>query len=152
MNNQFYLYNNDILSYCVIENVLFHIESCDVIKFTLILPILLNDNVVEALNSNSENIEFGHFCQKHSALFLPISNYYKLLLPVTVNVFEILYYSDFITFRDKQIAFKNDDYIEKNIFSLSTRLDKILNAVPILVKMFKSTESKDLINSLNVKL
>ncbi len=150
MNNIFYTYNNEAIACCAIYSVVKRLTKISAATISIILPFLLNDRIVEKLNS-TESDNLLDFVTQNRKLFLNFNGRFMAFLPITINSVVLLKDFGLIKFENNNhIVLKKTDEID---FSKSgVRLLRILSASKKFAHMLKSTDIVILFNDLRITL
>lgn len=151
MSNSFYVYNNEAISALVIKKYLEYCKSIDISRLFIILPILLNDKLVEALyNENFENFE--NFIQKNPSLFSSFNDKYLELMPIAINSVTILKEMNDVNLEKNSIDYVEGGLININEDSIGNRIINIFFAIPKFIELTDNYETSSLYKILKIRL
>lgn len=151
MSNSFYVYNNEAISALVIKKYLGYCKIIDISRLFIILPILLNDKLVEALyNENFENFE--NFIQKNPSLFSSFNDKYLELMPIVINSITILKEMNDVILEKNTINYVEGGLININEDSIGNRIINIFFAIPKLIELTGNYETSSLYKILKIRL
>ena len=151
MSNSFYVYNNEAISALVVKKYLQYCKSIDISRIFIILPILLNDKLVEALyNENFENFE--NFIQKNPSLFSSFNDKYLELMPIVINSVTILKEMNDVILEKNTISDVEVGLININEDSIGNRIINIFFAIPKCIELTGNYETSSLYKTLMIRL
>lgn len=151
MSNSFYVYNNEAISALVIKKYLGYCKIIDISRLFIILPILLNDKLVEALyNENFENFE--NFIQKNPSLFSSFNDKYLELMPIVINSVTILKEMNDVILEKNTINYVEGGLININEDSIGNRIINIFFAIPKFIELTGNYETSSLYKILKIRL
>mgnify|MGYP006187063963 CR=1 FL=1 len=151
MSNSYYVYNNEAISALVIKK---YIEICRIIDLSrlfIILPILLNDKLVQILSKERfEDIE--GLIEKHPTLFSDFNDRYLELTPITINSFTLLREMNVIKFEKGNVFYEEDAKIDSNDFEVGDRLTKILFSMKSFIDLTCKYQTDSIYKILKIRL
>ncbi len=151
MSNSFYVYNNEAISALVVKKYLQYCKSIDISRIFIILPILLNDKLVEALyNENFENFE--NFIQKNPSLFSSFNDKYLEIMPIVINAITILKEMNDVNLEKNTINYVEGGLININEDSIGNRIINIFFAIPKFIELTDNYETSSLYKILKIRL
>lgn len=135
------LYNNEIIGVYSLLIYLNESKKIELEKYFLLLPLLLNDNLMNYIKSQKSHVRgIEELVLKKYDLLINFNNKFYDLLPLSVNCLDILTDSSYITIKDnfimldKQIDFKIihnkrlqniNDAIKKIVLTMSDSSDSL---------------------------
>lgn len=135
------LYNNEIIGVYSLLIYLNESKKIELEKYFLLLPLLLNDNLMNYIKSQKSHVRgIEELVLKKCDLLINFNNKFYDLLPLSVNCLDILTDSSYITIKDnfimldKQIDFKIihnkrlqniNDAIKKIVLTMSDSSDSL---------------------------
>lgn len=151
MSNSFYVYNNEAISALVVKKYLQYCKSIDISRIFIILPILLNDKLIEALyNENFENFE--NFIQKNPSLFSSFNDKYLEIMPIVINAITILKEMNDVNLEKNTINYVEGGLININEDSIGNRIINIFFAIPKFIELTDNYETSSLYKILKIRL
>lgn len=151
MDNRYYAYNNEAIAFYCLYWVVAYERTIDFSKYSLILPFLLNDSFVKAVEDLEETIPLTDFVIQHKINLAKFNNKYLNLLPVTINSSIMLRELGLIDWSDGKIEWKRP--LEPcSYYSSGDRLCRIMSIRRRFVEMFKLSNTVELFNSLKILL
>ncbi|HGP3328030.1 TPA: three component ABC system middle component [Acinetobacter baumannii] len=150
MKKNYYIYNNEAISCCVLMSVLKLNEKIDYARFFLILPYLLDNRTVSILNSK-KTILFEDLLKEGNA-FYNFNNRFISLLPVTINCLVMLSDINFIRLDNQRNIYISLDLKDFPVFENSKRLVEIEKAIPVFLELTKNYSTEYLYKISGVQL
>lgn len=149
MKGGYYIYNNEAIASCIILAVLQNIKQIDIARICLVLPFLLDDRTVSALNKEfNTEITLKEFVSQHSRMFCTFNKRYMELLPVLINSIAILE-------KTKAISVAKTISINTSINDfgdIGDRFSKIQKSIGALLKLTQSCSTTELYKILGIQL
>jgi len=102
MKENYYVYNNEAIASCVFLSILDKVQSIDIVKACLFLPILLDDRVVASL-VKTDNDDLELFIKEQPRLFFKFSKRFNALLPVVINSLFLLKQYDYLYIKERKV-------------------------------------------------
>jgi hypothetical protein len=151
MSNSYYVYNNEAISALVIKKYLEYSKSIDISRLFVILPILLDDNLVEILLSeNFDNIE--SLIDKYPSLFSSFNDKYLELIPITINSFTLLKEMNDVIIDNRIIRYVEGGLVNINESSIGDRIIKIFFSISTFIELTNKYDTSSLYKILKVRL
>lgn len=151
MSNSYYVYNNEAISALVIKKYLEFSKSIDISRLFIILPILLDDNLVEILlNENFDNIE--SLIDKYPSLFSSFNDKYLELIPITINSFTLLKEMNDVIIENGIISYVEGGLVNLNESSIGDRIIKIFFSISPFIELSNKYDTSSLYKILKVRL
>lgn len=150
MNEVYYIYNNEAIASCLFLSVLKNVESIDIPRSCLILPLLLDDRTVNYLGKNIDtDLNLEQVISKQPKLFISFNKRYLSLLPVTINSLLLLNKSNQIRIGKDITTLGNIDITGQE---LGNRFKKIEEVIPRLLTIIAPYSTEQLYKTLKVRL
>lgn len=150
MNEVYYIYNNEAIASCLFLSVLKNVESLDIPRSCLILPLLLDDKTVNYLGKNlGTDLNLEQIISEHPKLFISFNKRYLSLLPITVNSLMLLNKSNQIRIGKNITTLRNIDIVGQE---LGNRFKKIEEVIPTLLTIMAPYSTEQLYKTLKVRL
>lgn len=148
MKENYYIYNNEAITSCIILSILDKLKSINVARVCLLLPLLLDDRLVSRLIKNNV-INIESFIREEPRLFLSFDKRFNALLPVLINSIILLEQCNSISIATNNISILNNiniNFIEGN------RFKKIEVAIPKLLTILENYSTEQLYLIFKVQL
>ncbi len=84
MNSFFYIYNNEAIVSLVIAQILKQTRVIEISRITVVVSVLLNDQLIDVLNEE-KSVSLKCFFKQTAKYQLECNRYYYGLLPVVIN-------------------------------------------------------------------
>lgn len=150
MNEVYYIYNNEAIASCLFLSVLKNVESLDVPRSCLILPLLLDDRTVSYLGKNFDtDLNLEQIIGEQPKLFISFNKRYLSLLPITVNSLMLLSKSNQIQIGKDITTLGKIDIVGQD---LGDRFKKIEEIIPKLLTIIAPYSTEKLYKILKVRL
>jgi hypothetical protein len=151
MSNSYYVYNNEAISALVIKKYLEFSKSIDISRLFIILPFLLDDNLVEILlTENFDNIE--SLIDKYPHLFSSFNDKYLELIPITINSFTLLKEMNDVIIENGIISYVEGGLVNLNESSIGDRIIKIFFSINPFIELSNKHDTSSLYKILKVRL
>ncbi|RKD94085.1 three component ABC system middle component [Marinifilum flexuosum] len=130
------IHNNEAISAAVLSSFIKEYGEIEYAKIVLILPFLLNPNLVRFLKNKRTIIRsFEELIAKKGDLLINFTARFNELLPVSINAIYILSQLKYIKFEDGKIEHN------KLLVVNSKRVEEIKAAIPTLSSLFSENTS-----------
>lgn len=153
MKSSYYLRNNFMLVVGIIQVALRKSKSFDMAKLALLLPMLLDDNIVNLLQNQNINYKVGNLIMNNSLSLANYNDRYFSLLPLVYEAVSLLLDIDAIGLENGKITTRNlfilDEMKEK---SQSKRLQLIYKATDRLLDIVANDNLTRLYTVLKIEL
>jgi hypothetical protein len=151
MSNSYYVYNNEAISALVIKKYFEYSKSIDISRLFVILPILLDDNLVEILLSEHfDNIE--SLIDKYPSLFSSFNVKYLELIPITINSFTLLKEMNDVIIKNGIISCVEGGLVNFNESSIGDRIIKIFFSISPFIELTNKYDTSSLYKILKIRL
>lgn len=152
MKEFYYIYNNEAIASCVILEYLQYVETLDIARLCLLLPLLLDDRTVSYVSKNidDKNSTLDSIVKENPRLFMSFNKRYLSLLPITINSILLLN-------KNKQVRISSN-IISSNIkfnfcnTDMGNRFERIKHVIPFLATLLNAYSTSELYHILKVQL
>lgn len=152
MKEIYYTYNNEAIASCVFLELLQKVETIDIARSCLILPVLLDDRTVKYFQqlSDKEKISLEYITKEQPRLFTSFNKRYLSLLPVTINSLLLLNKNDQIRITSSEISAKSEFLYGET--DMGNRFNEIKKALPVFTRIIEKYSTIQLYRILKIQL
>jgi hypothetical protein len=153
-NHYFYLYNNEVLLIALISKLLSHNKHLDLARLSIMLPFLIDNNVVEMVSDTSKYYTLDNIITLEGRELSNYNDRYLNILPIALNAISIM--MDIKAVRME----KSSLIIGKNLSKIadlfnqceSKRMSKLLSTSSIIFDVFDKLDTNTIYHKLRIQL
>lgn len=151
MNSFFYTYNNEALVSLVIIRLLKEVKNIELARIAAIIPILLNDQSIETLNSgNCKTLK--QFFREMPGNQLKYNSYYYAMLPILINSLKIVVNSGFASFNKGKFYLIENNISAINSDNIGTRYCEICATIPLFLSLVNKYPTEKIYELFKIRL